>query len=302
MRLMFALFLSCLLFSPAHAALRVLACEPEWAALIEELAGDRAEVTVATSPTQDPHQVQARPSLISAARRADLAVCTGADLEVGWLPVLLNKGANPKIRTEPGLFLAAEHVSLLDVRESVSRSEGDVHAAGNPHFHLDPRRMLQVAQALAARLTELDPNGAADYQANRERLERDWTALLEQLANSAINLEGLQVVVHHANFRYLLDWLNMETMASLEPRPGVPPSPGHLSSLVDQVDNSEARLILYTDYNGDRAARWLAEQSGLCAVKLPFTVGAVDNTESLGALYRYLVASLVTATEQCPSE
>lgn len=302
MRLMFALILTCLLFSPAHATLRVLACEPEWAALVEELAGERAEVTVATSPTQDPHQVQARPSLISAARRADLAVCTGADLEVGWLPVLLNKGANPKIRTAPGLFLAANHISLLDVRESVSRSEGDVHAAGNPHFHLDPRRMLQVAAALTERLTTLDPQGEPHYQANLSRLEQEWTALIDQLAASAADLGGQQVVVHHANFRYLMDWLGMETVASLEPRPGVPPSPGHLSSLVGVVAESDARLILYTDYNGDRAARWLAEESGLCAVKLPFTVGAVDATDSLGALYEYLVTSLVTASEQCPGE
>ena len=294
------LLLLCLVAAlPAQAGLRVLACEPEWAALVSELAGARAEITVATSPVQDPHHVQARPSLISAARRADLAVCTGADLEVGWLPVLLNKGANPSIRQAPGLFLAANHVTLLDIPESVSRSDGDVHAAGNPHFHLDPRRMLQVAAALAERLALLDPAGADDYQANLARLQAQWPALIETLAAEADGLRGQHVVTHHSNFRYLADWLGMSTVTTLEPKPGVPPSAGHLTSLVAQVKASPARLILYTDYNGDQAAGWLAGRTGLCAIKLPFTVGAAPGTESLPDLYRYLVSALTSALEQC---
>ena len=297
------LLLLCLVAAlPAQATLRVLACEPEWAALVKELADVRADITVATSPVQDPHHVQARPSLISAARRADLAVCTGAELEVGWLPVLLNKGANPAIRTSPGLFLAADHVALLDIPESVSRRDGDVHAAGNPHFHLDPRRMLQVARALAERLAELDPAGAETYRANLARMEARWPAWIEELESRAGSLSGLEIVTHHSNFRYLADWLKMRTIAALEPKPGVPPSPGHLTDLVDQVSDSEARLVIYTDYNGDQAAQWLASRTALCALKLPFTVGAVPGTETLSGLYEHLVMSLTSALEQCPDE
>lgn len=283
----------------AQARLNVLACEPEWGALVTALAGDRATVTVATSATQDPHKVQARPSLISAARRADLAVCNGAELEVGWLPVLLNKGANPKIRTGDGLFYAADHVTLLDIPDKVSRSDGDVHAAGNPHIHLDPRRMIRVAEALTGRLSKLDPDAAELYAGNRDRLTAELNSVIEWAAANAAALNGEPVVVHHTSFRYLADWLGLKTIAMLEAKPGLPPSPRHLGGLVEQVSGSDARLILFTDYNGDKAARWLADRTPLCALSLPFSVGASDDTQTLPELYRSLVTRLLNGMESC---
>lgn len=298
------LFIATLLLAslPARATLEVLACEPEWAALVEELAGDRARITVATSPTQDPHRVQARPSLISAARRADLVVCTGADLEVGWLPVLLNKGANPRIRQAPGLFYAADHVSLLDIPVQVSRSDGDVHAAGNPHFYMDPHRVLQVAVALSQRLAELDPEHGPAYQASLEEMQSTWQGSLEQLEQTAAPLKDMEVVVHHKNFRYLETWLGMKAVASLEPRPGIPPSPGTLQAVLDTVRDSAAQLVLYTHYNGDDAAQWLSARSGLCALELPLTVGAEPDTDTLLAFYGRLVDKLVDARTDCSND
>ncbi|MDF1821926.1 MAG: zinc ABC transporter substrate-binding protein [Alcanivoracaceae bacterium] len=287
---------------PARAALEVLACEPEWGALVEDLADDRARITVATSATQDPHRVQARPSLISAARRADLVVCTGADLEVGWLPVLLNKGANPRIRQAPGLFYAADHVTLVDIPDSVSRSDGDVHAAGNPHFYMDPRRVLEVGAALSQRLAELDPDNSEAYQAAWAAMQTEWRNSLATLSARAAPLQGMEVVVHHKNFRYLEEWLGIKAIASLEPRPGIPPSPGTLQGVLDTVRNSAAELVLYTHYNGDDAARWLADHSTLCALELPLTVGAEPGTDTLMAFYHRLVDEISRARRECAHE
>ena len=157
------------LAAPAHAALRVLACEPEWGALVQELGGALVEVSVATTALQDPHQIQAKPSLIAKARNADLLVCTGAELEVGWLPVLLQQSGNAKIQPgQPGNFAAADFVRKLDVPTQVDRSQGDVHAAGNPHIQTDPRNIALVATALTERLQQLDAEQRQRVRRSRE--------------------------------------------------------------------------------------------------------------------------------------
>ena len=154
--------LTMFLFGPAHAALRVFACEPEWAAVAREIGGDKVETSSATSPDQDVHYLQARPSLIAQVRRADLVFCTGADLEVGWLPVLLRQAGNAKVQPgQPGYFEAASAVSMLEVPTSVDRSQGDVHPFGNPHIQTDPRNIAKVAAAVAERLAKLDVADAA---------------------------------------------------------------------------------------------------------------------------------------------
>src|SRR5450755_1566458 len=166
--LLFALLAApCLLLAlPAQAALRVFACEPEWGALVQELGGGNVDVSVATNALQDPHQIQAKPSLISRARNADLVACTGAELEIGWLPVLLQQSGNAKVQPgQPGNFAAADFVRKLDVPAQLDRAQGDVHAAGNPHIQTDPRNIALVANALGARLQQLDPPHAADYAA-----------------------------------------------------------------------------------------------------------------------------------------
>jgi zinc/manganese transport system substrate-binding protein len=164
-----------LLALPSHAALRVLACEPEWGALAQELGGNLVDVSVATSALQDPHQVQARPSLIARARNADLLVCTGAELEIGWLPVLQQQSANARVQAgQPGYFAAADFVSKLDVPGRLDRSQGDVHAAGNPHIQTDPRNIALVAAALAARLQQIDPAHAGEYARRHADFAQRW--------------------------------------------------------------------------------------------------------------------------------
>src|SRR3954470_22407386 len=155
-----------LLAFPAHANLNVFACEPEWAALSREIGGDKVSVYTATTGSQDPHLIQARPSLISKARSADITVCTGAELEIGWLPMIVSQAANKKIAPGGrGVFQPTDYVRLLETPASLDRSQGDIHAGGNPHIQGDPRNMLPVGKALADRFAELDPANAAAYRA-----------------------------------------------------------------------------------------------------------------------------------------
>lgn len=198
----------CLLFallSPLTAnALDVFACEPEWAALAHEIAGDRADVTVATTAFQDPHRLQAKPSLIAAVRNAELIICTGADLEIGWLPLLLRRAGNPRIQPgSPGYLLAADHVRKLEVPQFVDRSQGDIHPQGNPHVHLDPRNLRRVAAVLSERLVQIDTANAAYYRARRGDFEARLVEAIEEWEKRADVLRGLRLAANHRSFSYL---------------------------------------------------------------------------------------------------
>lgn len=280
--------------SASMARLNIFTCEPEWAALAREIGADRVNVSTAISADQDPHKVQARPSLISAVRNADLVFCTGAELEVGWLPVLLSRSANPRIQKVTGVLYAADLVPLLEKPATLDRSHGDIHAAGNPHMHLDPRRIIPVAEQLAARLAELDAEGAALYQGNLSDFLNRWSAAIDDWESRAAGLRGAKVVVHHRSFSYLLDWLGMTAVAEMEPKPGLPPTPGHLSDILKLVQEHEAKMVLYTSFNGDQGARWLTERSAVCAVLLPYS-----HEDSLFMLFDELVNTLSKYQAQC---
>jgi len=296
------LLLLCLLFwSQLGLAekLNVLACEPEWAALAMELGGDSVKVHSATTYRQDPHHIQARPSLIAKTRKADLLVCSGAELEVGWLPVLLRKGANARIQPgSKGYFMATDHVSLLGKRDSADRSEGDVHMAGNPHIHFDPYRMMTVADALQKVLAQLMP-AQKDYFL--ERLESFKTELqnkLTALEKDKQALAGKRLVVHHDNWPYLFEWLEMEKVAELEPKPGLPPSSSHLAGLLQDLQQSPAELIIYSSYQDSKASNWLSKRANMPAVALPYSVDKWKEPRALMDFYSELVTTIVQAGSQ----
>ena len=208
-----------LLAWPAQAALRVFACEPEWGALVQELGGKLVDVSVATSALQDPHQIQAKPSLIARARNADLVVCTGAELEIGWLPVLLQQSGNARVQQgQPGNFAAADVVRKLDVPTQLDRAQGDVHAAGNPHIQTDPRNIAQVAHALAARLQQIDGANAAQYAQREADFTQRWQQAMARWTAQAAPLKGAPVVSQHKGYVYLHDWLGLKEVAVLEPK------------------------------------------------------------------------------------
>ncbi len=285
-----------LVAQPARAELGVLACEPEWAALVEEVGGDKVRVSSATTAKQDPHRIEARPSLIARARSADLLVCTGAELEVGWLPLLQRESGNARIQAgKPGYFEAARHVALIDKPQFVDRSMGDVHAAGNPHIHLDPRNIARVADALAARLARIDGANAGHYAERNRDFQHRWQAATARWQAEAAPLKGASVATHHKNLSYLANWLGLRAEVALEPKPGVEPSVAYLSEVLARVKDRPVKMILYANYESPRASRWLAERTGAPAVQLPYTVGSSAAARDLFGLYDDLLAQLLGA-------
>ena len=280
----------------AHA-LNVFACEPEWGSLMHELAGDIDSVDVGTTALQDVHVIEAKPSLIAKVRRADLVVCSGADLEVGWLPQLIRQAGNPKVASGPGYFLASDQITTLEKPSKLDRSEGDIHPQGNPHFQLDPYRVLAVAKALDARLVQLDAAHAAQYQQHLADFSTRWEAAIKNWEAKAAPLKGRKVVVHHLSWVYLNAWLGMEQIGALEPKPGVPPTSAHLASLIDLTKNSHTLAILRAAYQDQKPGDWLSQQTGVPAVTLPFTVGGDDQAKDLFGLYDSTIDKLLAAAK-----
>ncbi len=278
---------------PVQAKLRVFACEPEWESLLTELAGDAIDVDVATNALQDVHVVEARPSLIAKMRKADLVVCSGAQLEIGWLPQLLRQAGNAKVASGAGYFMAASQVVTLEKPASVDRSAGDVHPDGNPHVQLDPYRVLAIAKALSARLAELDAANASTYQQRLGDFEMRWQAAIKRWEAKAAPLKGKAVVVHHSSWVYLLDWLGMHEIGSLEPKPGVPPTSSHLSSLIDVTKSGGAIAIISAAYQDSKPSEWLSQRTGVPALALPFTVGGDDQAKDLFGLYDSTIDKLL---------
>ena len=282
----------------AHAAINVLACEPEWEALANELGGDKVKVSSATNALQDPHRIEARPSLIARTRNANLLVCTGLELEVGWLPVLVQQSGNGKIAAgQPGNFEAGAFVPRLDVPGKVDRSEGDVHAAGNPHIQQNPHNIALVGVALSKRLAELDPANAAYYQARQKDFAVRWDAAMLKWEKQAAPLKGVAVVEHHKNMEYLMGWLGLRQVGTLEPKPGVEPSAAHLSELLAQLQRAPAKMVIRAAYQDGRASQWLSEHAKIPAVVLPFSVGGDDKSKDLFGLFDSTVQRLVDANK-----
>lgn len=279
---------------PAAAALEVFACTPEWGALAKELGGDMASVYTATTALQDPHRIEARPSLIARARRADLVVCTGAELEVGWLPLVLAQSGNPKIqRGQPGYFEAAPAARLIEIPARVDRAMGDVHAAGNPHLHLDPHNISRVAKALAQRMGVADAKNASRYLERELDFQARWRDATARWERAAAPLKDVPVVVYHRDLSYLIAWLGMREAGALEPKPGLPPSTAHLAALLEQLQRAPAKMVVRSAYGDPRAADWLAQQAKLPSVLLPFTVGGTAQATDLFTMYDDTIGRLL---------
>lgn len=302
MRLLSKLFLAVasalLLAKPALAAVNVLACEPEWGALATELGGERVNVYSATTALQDPHRIEARPSLIARARSADLVVCTGSDLEVGWLPLLFTQSGNAKIQPgTPGYFEASQFVARLEIPKTLDRSMGDIHPGGNPHIHLDPRNIAKVAEALAARFAQVDAVGADAYKARLAAFQPRWQAAIERWEREGARLKGVPVVVYHKDMSYFIAWLGMREAGSLEPKPGLPATPAHLADLVERMKREPAKVILYSAYNSAKPAEFLSSRSGIPAVMVPFTVGGSDKAKDLFGLFDDTIGRLLATVK-----
>lgn len=278
-------------------ALEVFACEPEWAALVTELAGEHADITVATTAFQDPHRLQARPSLIAAIRQADLLVCTGADLEIGWLPLLLRRAGNPGIQPgTSGYFLAANYVRKLEIPTRIDRDQGDIHPQGNPHIHLHPRNVLRIAEKLTERLIEQDPVNESDYAARLQAFLSRWDNAVAAWEIRAETLAGLRLVAHHRSFSYLADWLDLDIVATLEPKPGIPPSGAHLARLLEQLSGRPPAAVIRTPYANEKPSAWLSDRLNVPVTLLPYTVGGMETATDLFSLYDATLSVLEEVT------
>jgi zinc/manganese transport system substrate-binding protein len=283
---------------PALAALNIFACTPEWGALAREIGADQVRVYVATTALQDAHRVEARPSLIARARSADLVVCNGAELEAGWLPLVLSQSGNANVQPgRPGYFEAADFVALIEQPARLDRSLGDIHAAGNPHIHLDPRNVAEVAAGLGERMGQLDDRNKAFLAQGTQAFLQRWREATARWQNAAVPLKGMPVVVHHRDFAYLIAWLGMREVGALEPKPGIPPSTASLGELFARLKKTPAKAVLRAPYNDPRPADWLAQRAGIPAVTLPYTVGGADKAKDLFGLYDETLARLLAVPQ-----
>jgi zinc/manganese transport system substrate-binding protein len=272
--------------SQASAAVNVFACEPEWAALAQELGGDKVAAVSATTAQQDPHHIEARPSLIARIRSADLVVCSGSELEIGWLPLLFTQSGNDRVQPgSPGYIEASQYVVKLEVPRVIDRSLGDIHPAGNPHIHLDPRNIAKVAEVLSARLSDIDRANAQFYKSRADSFRGRWQEAIARWQQQGAPLKGVPIVVYHKDFSYFINWMGMQEAGSLEPKPGIPPTPSHLAQLVEQMKHSPAKAVIYSPYNNPRAAEFLSQQANIPVAMMPFTVGGTEKAKDLFGLF-----------------
>jgi zinc/manganese transport system substrate-binding protein len=280
------LFFTIIFSFPAAAALNVFACEPEWAALAQELGGDKISAYSATTALQDAHRMEAKPSLIARIRSADLVICSGSELEVGWLPLLLTQSGNDRIQPgRPGFLEASQFVMRLEIPKVMDRALGDIHPSGNPHVHLDPRNIARIADALAGRLLEIDPANADVYRSRADSFGKRWQSALQRWEQQAAPLKGMPIVVYHKDMSYFINWAGMREVGSLEPKPGIPPTPSHLADLVERMKRAPAKVVVYSPYNSPRAAEFLSQQANVPGVMVPFTVGGTEKANDLFGLF-----------------
>lgn len=294
------LLLSSMVLSlPASAAgLKVFACESEWGALARELGREHLDIYVATSALQDVHRIQAKPSLIARYRQADLLICTGAELELGWLPPLAEKGNNSRLAPgSPGYFEASAFVTMRELPSSLDRAEGDVHPFGNPHIQTGPQNILPVAQGLAARLALLDPAHAADYGARLQQFTTRWNAALAKWQAQARPLQGLSVISAHRSWVYLYEWLGVKEVATLEPKPGLPPSAAYLETLLGRLQTQPAKMVVYAAYQDRRPVEWMTARASIPAVELPFSPGGAPGTDDLFGFFDVTLDRLLAASK-----
>lgn len=282
------IFLAVFQFCAAQAnAFNIFACEPEWASLAREIGGDKVEVFSATTAFQDAHYIQARPSLIANMRKADLVICSGAGLESGWLPILFQK-TNKK-----DVIYAAQYVKTLDVPVKLDRSEGDVHPEGNPHIHLNPYNILKISDVILEKLLAIDSANRDFYEANHLSFNKKMNAKIKDWEKQASSLKGINVITKHKNFTYLFNWLGINNVGTLEPKPGVAPTSKHLSELVETAKSKDVKLIVYTPFEDEKAAKWLSDKTGVKYIQLPFTVEGNKKATDLFSLFDETISLIV---------
>jgi zinc/manganese transport system substrate-binding protein len=279
----------------SQAKINVFACEPEWRSLADEIGSDHIKSYSATSAKQDPHHIRAKPSLIAKIRKSDLLICSGADLEIGWLPILLQK-ANSNIQIgKVGHLMASNFVHTIEKPKIIDRSMGDIHVQGNPHIHLNPYNILLVAKELTSRLKTIDPINSRDYQNNYNKFVEKLSKSIKAWERKALKLQGIKIVVHHQSFSYLFNWLKLNVVATLESKPGIAPTASHLKNILVSVSGEPVKLIITTPYDPKDASSWLSNTTGVKELVLPFTVSDDEGSNNLFMLFEQTINLMIEA-------
>ena len=282
----FVLLALLLLPITSFSKINVFACAPEWGALAEEIGGDNVNVFTASKASQDVHHLRAKPSFLAKMRKTDLVFCTGASLESGWLPILLQKAGSTKVQPgQVGNLIASDYVKMLEIPKSIDRSMGDVHSEGNPHIHLNPYNLIIIADELAKRLVLLLPEQESSFLKNIEKFKISWQQNIKNWEEQTKPLSNKNVVVYHKNWIYLLNWLGLKRITTLEPVPGIPPRVSHLETVLASVKNHNITAILLAPYQNNNAAVWLSNHSDIPVVTLPYTVGGSELAIDLKSLF-----------------
>ncbi len=282
--------------SSAAGQLRVVATTPDLASVAREIGGNLVNVRALAKPTEDPHYVDAKPSHIVTLNRANALIEGGAELELGWLPPLLENSRNAKISAgAPGRVVASEAVKMLEIPVSFDRSKGDVHSLGNPHFLIDPVNVKIIAAHIAEHFAQVDPKSAAIYRSNLARFNTRVDAKLAEWQKQLAPYRGAKIVTYHKDFVYLAKRFNLEVVETLEPKPGIAPSPAHLAKVIRTMKAENARVILVQPYQNRRTAQTVARLTGALVLDVPQQPGARPNTPSYFDMMDYMVTTLATA-------
>lgn len=278
----------------AFAKLKVVGSIPDLAALAREVGGDLIETQTIARGDQDPHYLEPKPSFALMLNKADLLIEAGLELESGWLPILITQSRNPKIQPgQKGFLNAAQELSILEIPTgAVDRSMGDVHPDGNPHYWMNPRNGLVIAKRIAQRLGELDPGNASRFAENYADFEKRLSPRILDWEKAAAPFRGKKVVTHHKSFSYFVDWTGLKVEGLIEPKPGIPPNPSHLLSLINLIQTEKIPLIITENYYDPKPSRELAEKTGAKVLILPTSVGGEPGLKTYEDLFEALIGKL----------
>jgi zinc/manganese transport system substrate-binding protein len=279
--------------------LSVVATTPDLAALAREIGGDAVEVKALAKPTEDPHYVDAKPSHIVTLNRADVLIEGGAELELGWLPPLLESARNAKIAAGgPGRIVASQGIRMLEVPTTFDRSRGDIHPFGNPHFLLDPQNVKLIAAQIAGHFTQVDPKSADLFKTNLRKFTTALDLKLAEWQKQLAPYSGSKIVTYHKDFVYLAERFNLEVVETLEPKPGIAPSPAHLAKVIATMKAENARVILVQPYQNRKTAETVARQTNAVVLDVPQQPGALKDTDTYFELMDYIVRTVATALQE----
>ncbi|MEP6777182.1 MAG: metal ABC transporter substrate-binding protein, partial [Chthoniobacterales bacterium] len=280
----------------SHAKLNVVTTLPDFGSLAREIGGDKVDVTTMAKPTEDSHFVDARPSFVVQLRNADVLIEGGAELEIGWLPPLLQNARNGKIEAgKPGRVVASQGIRLMNVPASVTRAAGDVHALGNPHFMVDPIIAKTVAQHIAQSFGALDAPNAAFFDSNYKKFEATINAKLQEWGTALLPFKGQKVVAYHDSWPYFAHRFGLDIGIFLEPKPGIPPSPSHLAEVIEQMKAQKVKAIIVEPFHDRKIAEKVAGSTGAKIADFAQYPGALPNTDTYVKLIDTLVSRLVAA-------